>query len=68
MAYPIKCPDCDSYSFYYRSDRTGNVRRYECKDCGSVYIATLKGMPSKSVISEPKNMNSDALYWEKVIV
>ena len=66
--WPITCPECDSWSFVYRSDKSGNVRRYRCKDCGVVYIATIKGMKSGSVISEPKNMKRSELYWEKVIV
>lgn len=68
MSWPIKCPDCDSIEFNYRSDRSGNVRRYECKSCGSVYLATIKDMRSKSAMSEPKNLSSEGLFWEKVVV
>jgi len=68
MAWPIHCPDCDSYRFTYRSDRSGNVRRYGCKECGAVYVATIKDMRSKSAVSEPTNLNSEDLYWEKVVI
>lgn len=68
MAWPIKCPDCDDVAFYYISDRSGNVRKYTCKKCGAMYVATIKDMRSKGVMSEPKNLNSDDLYWEKVVV
>jgi len=69
MSWPIACPDCGKGGwggFTYVSDRSGNVRKYKCDECGAVYIATIKDMRSTGVGSEPKNMNSDELYWEKI--
>jgi len=67
MSWPIKCPNCDESYIPYRSDRTGNVRRYHCKECGAVYIATVKGMKSESVMSEPRNLSMEDLHWTRVL-
>jgi len=67
MPYPIKCHECGSSNFPYRSDRSGNVRRYNCKDCGAVFIATIKGLVSDSAVSEPHNLKDEALHWAKVV-
>ncbi len=63
---PIVCPKCGSWEFVYKSDRTGNVRRYRCKSCGIEYVATVKGLSSTSAVSEPKNLDSKDLYWQEV--
>jgi len=67
MSWPIKCRECGSDRFRYKSDRTGNVRRYECKECHAVFIATVKGLSSNSVFDEPKNLGDEDLHWAKVV-
>ena len=68
MLSKIVCLECASWRFRFKSDRTGNVRRYVCGDCGAVYIGTIKGLPCGSVISEPKNLSPDDLDWVRVLV
>jgi len=63
----IKCPECDGFDFRYKSDRSGNVRRYSCSNCGSIFIATIKGLPSDTVFSEKMNLSMQDLEWVKVM-
>lgn len=65
--WPVRCPDCDSWRFYFVSEPTGNIRRYTCKECGSVFLATWKHQPVGSVFSEPKNTSMEDWDWAKVI-
>lgn len=67
MSWPIQCPGCHNLHFSYTSDSSGNVRRYECKKCGGVWLATVRGMPSGSAMSEPQNLNSKDLEWVRVL-
>ncbi len=67
MPYAIKCRECGGSDFPYKSDRSGNVRRYHCKDCGAVFIATIKGLKSGSAVSEPHNLKDEDLHWAKVV-
>jgi DNA-directed RNA polymerase subunit M/transcription elongation factor TFIIS len=62
----ITCPDCNAI-ITFKSDRTGNVRRYRCKVCDGEWIATVKGLKSKSAMSEPKNLGRDDMYWQRVL-
>ena len=64
----IKCPDCESLSFRYTSDRSGNCRFYSCRGCGAEYMATWKGKePIKSAMSEPKNTTPEHWAWSKMV-
>ena len=67
MAWPIQCPKCRNLNFNYTSDCSGNVRRYECKRCGGVWLATVKGMPLGSAMSERRNLDSRDLEWVRVL-
>jgi DNA-directed RNA polymerase subunit RPC12/RpoP len=62
-----KCKKCGKGPMSYTSDRTGNVRRYRCPACGSVWLATLKGMMSASVMGEPKGIQDNDVEWVRVI-
>ena len=61
----IKCPECGNNWMRYTTDRSGNVRRYVCS-CGVKWLATLKGLPCGSAISEPKNCGMDNFHWVKI--
>ena len=66
--FPIRCPSCHNpWRFYYVSERSGNIRRYTCKDCDQVYLATWKGSTIKSVLGEPRNTKMEDWSWAKVI-
>jgi hypothetical protein len=64
--WPVKCVGCESWSFYYISDRSGNFRLYNCKSCKRRYIAKWKGRPITSVFSEPKNTKMQDWLWVEV--
>jgi len=64
--WPIRCPQCSSMDFVYKSDRTGNYRRYRCKRCEVRYSAVIKGLKSKHCMSEPKNLKMQDLTWIEV--
>ena len=63
--WPIRCPECDSWSFRYHTERTGNIRIYTCKRCGARYRAKWKGKPLRSAFGEPKNCKMEDFDWEK---
>ena len=65
--WPVKCLSCQSWSFYYISDQTGNHRLYNCKKCKKRYVARWLGKPIKSVFSEPKNTKMQDWQWIEVI-
>jgi len=65
--WPVRCPSCDSWNFYYVNDRTGTIRRYICKKCGDTYLATWKKGPRHIVFNEPMNTKMEDWYWAKVI-
>ncbi len=65
--WPVRCLDCESWSFTYKSDRTGNTRCYKCRKCDSKYVATWKGKPISSCMSEPQNTKIEDWDWAKVI-
>ena len=67
MSYPIRCPKCHSLDFNYTSDSSGNVRRYRCRGCDGVWLATVRGMPSGSAIGERQNLSSEDLEWVRVL-
>ena len=64
--WPVRCPECESLSFYYVTERSGESRRYSCKDCGAVYIAVWKGKPVGSCLTEPTNTRMEDWDWLKV--
>jgi hypothetical protein len=66
--WPVRCPNCESmFTFVYVSDRTGNVRRYRCRKCGDVFLATWKGKPLTSCMHEPRNTKMGDWDWARVI-
>lgn len=65
--WPVRCLSCESLSFYYISDRTGNYRLYNCKKCKRRYVAKWKGRPIRSVFSEPKNTSMGKWEWIEVV-
>lgn len=64
--YPVRCPECESWSFTYKSDRTGNIRCYVCSRCDAKYVAIWLGNPIKSCVNEPKNTVMEQWNWRKV--
>ena len=68
MSWPVRCPSCGDWTgMSFRSDRTGNARRYSCGKCGAVRLATLKGFPSGSAMAEPRNVDSKDMEWVRVM-
>jgi hypothetical protein len=65
--WPIRCPNCGSWSFFYTSENTGNIRRYRCKDCNDMYLAAWKGPRITSVMGEPQNTRMEQWEWARII-
>lgn len=65
--WPVKCLNCESWSFYYISDRSGNYRLYNCKKCLKRYVAKWKGRPIGSALGEPKNTKMQQWIWIEVV-
>lgn len=64
--WPPECPDCGSaWGMSYTSDRTGNARKYSCR-CGALFVAILRGLPSKSAVTEPKNVRQCDMVWTRM--
>ena len=64
---PETCPDCKRWaSMSYTSDRSGNVRRYKCSNCGSVFVATLKGLPLASCVGDSGRKDRNEFDWVRV--
>ena len=64
--WPIRCPQCSSLGFVYKSDRTGNQRMYRCKECGVRYVAVIKDRRSRSAATEPTNLSMQDLAWRRI--
>lgn len=65
--WPVRCPNCDSWAFTYVSENTGNIRRYTCKKCNDMYLATWKGKPITNAFSEPVNTRMEQWEWARIV-
>jgi hypothetical protein len=65
--WPIRCPSCECCEFHFKTDRTGQVRRYTCSKCGDRYLAAWLGKPFDSVFSEPKNTRMENWEWTLIV-
>jgi len=65
---PVSCPSCgDWISFLYVTERSGNIRRYRCRKCGDMYLATWKGAKITSCLSEPQSTRMEDWSWARVV-
>ena len=65
--WPLRCPDCKSWSFYFKTDRSGNLRRYRCGKCGSLWMGTIRGLPLTTAMGEPKNLVAKDMDWIRIL-
>ena len=64
--WPVRCLNCESWSFNFTTDRTGNARVYTCGKCGKMYVAVWKGAPLSNCLSEPKNTLMENWEWSEL--
>jgi len=64
--WPIRCPECESWSFNYTTERGGMSRNYNCSKCDAHYVALWKGKPFSSCMGEPTNTRMEQWKWLKV--
>ena len=65
--WPVRCPNCDSWAFVYVSDQSGNVRRYTCRTCNEMFMATWKGRKIEGLMYEPVNTKMEDWDWCRIV-